>query len=321
MVNRGRVGLGNTVKILLPFLFMLFLIVLHDSIPNEGNYQSFYYPIFLRISLGIYAVLLVLSIFLKKVREKLVYLCWLILVAYAIIGIIDFGTLKSNIFNDRYIPSIDLIISSTIENSERILTNFASSAVLWFVGILFGVICGLSYGILMGWSKIGYYWLFPFIEVIGPIPGSIWMVIAVVIMPTSKMAGVFLIALAVWFPLAFNLGSAIRGLSSTRIEKARILGTTNAGILWRVALPSAVPAIFSGLFMGICFSFSSLISAELLGVSQGIGWLVNYYSQWSAFDLVYGCMVLIVAVIYLVIECLFQIQDRVLKWQEGILRW
>ena len=121
-----------------------------------------------------------------------------------------------------------------------------------------GFVAGMVYGTLMGYSRFFNYWLQPFIKVIGPVPSTAWMAIAMVLAPSSHLASVFLVALTTWFPLSVNLSGGIRGVHKVYIERAQIMGASPFRIITRVIYPAVLPNIFTGLFMGLCFSMTSL---------------------------------------------------------------
>ena len=90
---------------------------------------------------------------------------------------------------------------------------------------------------------------------------------------------VALIALAVWFPV--TMLTLLRRLPTSArryLDVARTLGAGRAYLIFRVAIPAALPNIFVGLFMGLGASFLTLIVAETVGVQAGLGW----YIDWAA---------------------------------------
>ena len=108
----------------------------------------------------------------------------------------------------------------------------------------------------------------------------------------DSLAGVFLISVAIWFPLSLMLSSAIRSTDKRKIEAARVMGASEPYILFHVALPAAVPDIFTALFMGLSSSFGALIISEQLGVKAGLGWYINWATQWGEYYKVFASCLL-----------------------------
>jgi NitT/TauT family transport system permease protein len=180
---------------------------------------------------------------------------------------------------------------------------------------------GLITGTLMGWYQRCNFWIGPVLKIIGPIPATAWLPIAMVAFPTSFSASVFLIALAVWFPVTVMTSSGIANVSKSYFEVARTLGGDQKYMILKVAIPAAMPMIFIGLFMGMGASFLTLIAAEMLGVKAGLGWYINWAQGWAEYHKVYTALILIAVIFSGMIALLFKLRDKLLVWQKGLIRW
>src|SRR5437870_9678491 len=115
------------------------------------------------------------------------------------------------------------------------------------------------------------------------------------------------------------------GVSNTRasyLDVARTLGAGRAYLIFRVAIPAAVPNIFIGLFMGLGASFLTLIVAETVGVQAGLGWYVkSRQGQGMEYANVYAALLIMSVFFSGLMTLLFKIRDWVLRWQKGIIQW
>src|SRR5438093_10303539 len=150
------------------------------------------------------------------------------------------------------------------------------SLILLTSGYLIGVIIALVTGVTIGWFPHARYWGMPLLKVIGPIPATAWVPLAMVLSPSGRFSAVGLIALAVWFPVAMLTISGIANTRASYLDVARTLGAGPKYLIFRVAIPAAMPSIFIGLFMGLGTSFLTLIVAETVGVKCGLGWYVRW---------------------------------------------
>jgi len=82
-----------------------------------------------------------------------------------------------------------------------------------------------------------------------------------------------------------------------------------------------MPSIFLGLFNGICSSFVTLMTAEMIGAKYGMGWYVNWQKEMMCYANVYAGLIVIAVLFYLVITVLFKVRDKVLLWQKGVIKW
>jgi NitT/TauT family transport system permease protein len=285
----------------------------------EG-YAPATYASFLRLCLGVYALLFVVALFWPALRGKMLHLSYLLVAAFFLIEALDLATLKTGRLRLPFVPSPDKIIEVYPKNWELLLNSFLHSMLRLCTGIAVGMVTGLIAGVLMGWSRFCNYWLSPVLKIIGPIPSAAWLPIAMVLFP-SYQASVFLISLGVWFPLTLMVGAAIRDTDKRLIETARVLGASEWDIMFRVAIPAAIPAMFTGLFMGLSVAFSALVIVEMLGVKAGLGWYINWASSWGEYAKIYATVALLGVVFSLIMSLLFRVRDRLLKWQKGSVRW
>jgi NitT/TauT family transport system permease protein len=310
-------------RMLLPAVALCLSYALTTMLPDiypEG-YVMEYYPPFLLGVLGIYLLLMITAAFVAPLRAKLIHYSALIAAVFLLVEAGDLLTLKSGVMILPFSPSPDRVLGVFPKSAELLLVNLGASMMLLAEGVLIGLITGFITGTLMGWSKIANYWFAPLLKVIGPVPSAAWLPIAIALMPTSHLAGVFLISLAVWFPLSLLLSSSIRSTDKRKIEAARVLGASEAYILFHVALPAAIPDIFMALFMGLSSSFGALIISEQLGVKAGLGWYITWATTWGEYNKVFASVAIFIVIFYVLINLLFRIRDHVMKWQKSVVRW
>jgi NitT/TauT family transport system permease protein len=224
-----------------------------------------------------------------------------------------------------YFPSPGGILYTLVEDRAELLGNAWHSFALLLKGYALGVVVGLVAGICIGWFGAARYWGMPVLKLIGPIPATAWVPIAMIITSfigaPSGSAAVSLIALAVWFPVAMLTASGISNVRSSLLDVARTLGAGRAYLIFRVAIPAAMPSIFIGLFMGLSAAFLTLIVAEGVGVKAGLGWYIAWAQGWNEYKKVFAALVIMAAFFSSIMTLLFKVRDRVLVWQKGTIKW
>jgi NitT/TauT family transport system permease protein len=322
MMNRDKPGFISKNSIYLPLLTVILDLLMHRMLPDkQSGIKSPYYFILLSTLTVIYLLVLVLSYRHKSIKLKITYSAPLIAAAFIIVGIWDLVTLKLNLFHLPYFPGPERVLTTLVIDWRTLLISTLYSMKLLFTGYLMGVVVGLVTGIYIGWSQRGNYWIGPVIKIIGPIPATAWIPIAMVVFPTSFWASVFLITLAVWFPVTVMTGSGIANVQKSYFEVARTLGATRKYLIFKVALPASSPTIFVGLFMGLGAAFLTLIAAEMLGVKAGLGWYITWAQGWAEYSKVYASLIVIALLFFGIITLLFKIKDHFLVWQKGLLKW
>jgi NitT/TauT family transport system permease protein len=220
-----------------------------------------------------------------------------------------------------YFPSPPKVLYNIINDRVLLFDSTWHSLLLLLSGYALGVIAGLITGLCIGWSPPLRYWGMPLLKVIGPIPATAWIPLAMVVSPSTMFSAVALIALAVWFPVTMLTASGISNTRASYLDVARTLGARRGYLIFRVAVPAALPNIFIGLFMGLGASFLTLVVAETVGVKSGLGWYVSWAQGWAEYGKVFAALVIMAAFFSTIMTVLFKVRDRLLVWQKGVIKW
>ncbi|MDR3153915.1 MAG: ABC transporter permease subunit [Deltaproteobacteria bacterium] len=255
---------------------------------------------------------------LARLREKDLFTA----AAFLLLALLDIGTAKATVLPTLFFPTPDRVLSVLAEDFRYLIIDcLGSSAKLLLAGFFSGALAGLATGIFIGFSKNAAYWLNPLIKFLGPIPPTAWIPIVLVAFPTTWTGAVFLIALSVWFPTSVMTSSGILNVQNAYFEVSSTLGARRVYQVFMVGIPAAMPLIFTGLFSGACASFLTLMTAEMIGVKNGIGWYIHWQRQMLSYANVYAGLIVIAITFYSLITLFFRVRDRVLVWQKGMIKW
>lgn len=213
------------------------------------------------------------------------------------------------------------LIEVYVEDWRRLGDSLRNSLLLLAGGYAVGAIAGFLTGVAIGWSRVIGYWVHPVLRFLGPVPSTALLPITFFFFPSSWSAGVFLIALATWFPVTVLTWSGIASVNRNYYDVARTMGAGQWFLVRHVAVPAALPQVFVGLFMGLGAAFSTLVVAEMMGVKSGLGWYLTWAQGWAAYSNMYAALILMAAVFSGIITLLFAVRDRTLSWQKGTLKW
>ena len=220
-----------------------------------------------------------------------------------------------------YFPGPSGVLLSLVNDRAVLFDSTWHSLVLLLGGYTLGVAVGLVSGICIGWFPRARYWGMPILKIVGPIPATAWIPLAMVLSPSAMFSAIGLIGLAVWFPVTMLTASGISNTRASYLDVARTLGAGRAYLIFNVAIPAAMPSIFIGLFMGLGASFLTLVVAETVGVKSGLGWYVSWAQGWAEYGKVYAALLIMAAFFSTIMTALFKVRDRVLAWQKGVIKW
>ncbi len=150
-------------------------------------------------------------------------------------------------------------------------SHIGSSVGLVLLGFVAAVLTGVPLGILMGWNTRVDAFLNPIFQLIRPIAPIAWIPLTILWFGLGISAKIFVIWLAAFSPVLINTHTGIRNVNKTLIEAASVHGASRQRLLWHVALPSALPMIFTGMRMSLQACWMVLVAAELVGSFMGLG--------------------------------------------------
>ena len=279
------------------------------------------YRLFLIEIIGVSIVLALLRRFSPALRHWMANMWPIFTAAIVVVCVWDVITLGFRLLPLPYFPGPSAVLRSLINDRVLLLDSTWHSLVLLLSGYTLGVIAGLISGICIGWSNPIRYWGMPILKVVGPIPATAWIPLALVLSPSAVTSSAALIALAVWFPVTMLTSSGISNTRASYLDVARTLGAGRWYLIFRVAIPAALPNIFIGLFMGLGASFLTLVVAESVGVKSGLGWYVSWAQGWAEYGKVFAALIIMAAFFSTIMTILFKTRDRVLVWQKGVIKW
>jgi NitT/TauT family transport system permease protein len=230
-------------------------------------------------------------------------------------------TVKLNWMALPYFMGPDSVLGSLVEDREMLFKSTVHSLRLLMTGYLAGVAAGLVSGVLIGWFRPVRFCGMPVLKLIGPIPATALIPLAMTLSSHAFVSGAGLIAFAVWFPVTMLTASGIANVRLSYLDVARTLGAGRLYLVFRVAIPAALPNIFIGLFMGLGASFLTLVVAESVGVRAGLGWYVLWQQGYMEYDKVYAALIIMAVFFSGIMTLLFKVRDWVLTWQKGVIRW
>ncbi|MGA2212933.1 MAG: ABC transporter permease subunit [Bryobacteraceae bacterium] len=204
---------------------------------------------------------------------------------------------------------------------RRLGESMIASLGLLAPGYFIGSAVGFAVGVPLGWSLALAYWVHPVLRFVGPLPAVAWLPLAFFFFHSTWSASTFLVAFATGFPVAVLTASGIASVNSEYYDLARTLGASQRFLIFKVAIPAAMPHVFVGLFMGLGASFAVLIVAEMLGVKAGFGYYLQWAQGWAAYANMYAALILMALLFSGLISLLFGVRNRLLAWQKGLVRW
>ncbi|MDX2270858.1 MAG: ABC transporter permease [Cyanobacteriota bacterium] len=142
------------------------------------------------------------------------------------------------------------------------------------IGFVLGSAAATGLGVLTGYSRWLFQLLDPLLQALRSIPSLAWVPLFILWMGIYETSKVVLIAVGVFFPVYLNLVSGIQTVDRKLVEVGRIYRLKPYQLMIRVFFPATLPAYMVGLRGGLGLGWMFVVAAELMGASQGLGYLL-----------------------------------------------
>lgn len=227
-------------------------------------------------------------------------------------GIVDSRTLPSPV---KIYETFLAKLTKKAPDGNLLSVNILASLQVSLCGFLSAVIIGVPLGLLMGWYKTLDKILTPIFEIIRPIPPIAWIPIVVVWMGVGLSAKVLIIFFSAFVPCVINSYTGIQLTNKTFINVSQTFGASNFTTFIRVGIPSSLPMVMTGIKIALGNSWSTLVAAEMLAASAGLGFMIQMGRQFARADVVVLGMVLI-GVLGAILSFIFSsLEKYLLRWK------
>jgi len=243
---------------------------------------------------------------------------WSILPVVICLGLWEGVTRSGLVPGHFFFPPFSVVVGEfyhLIANGE-LVENFLSSLIRVLAGFATGSIAGLIMGVFMGYKEGINKTFHPIFSLLYPIPALGWLPVLMLWVGIGEMLPIIIIFICSFFPVLYNTVTGIKTVDPNLINAARTLGASEKKILFSLALPLALPNIFTGLRLEAGMAWRVIIAAEMVAIPTGIGALLMKAESLIRIDIVIVCL-MVLAVMCLSFERFFIFAEQTLtgKWR------
>ena len=143
-----------------------------------------------------------------------------------------------------------------------------------YTAFFLAVALGVPLGLFMGWSRLFHRFTFPLVELVRPIPPLAWVPFAILLLPGTEQAVIFVTFIAAFFATVLNSLLGARSIDPVHFRAARCLGFRPWDVFVHVVVPGALPFVFTGLQLGMGLSWFALVAGEMIAGRYGLGFMI-----------------------------------------------
>ena len=184
-------------------------------------------------------------------------------------------------------------------------------------GLAVGVLAGVTLAVITGLFWVGEDLLDPVIQAARAVPVLGLLPLVIIWMGVGELPKVFLVALAVTFPVYLNTHAGIRGVDMKLVEAGQTFGLNRWGLITKVILPGALPGFLVGLRFALVGCWAIIVVAEEINAQSGLGYLIMQAQTTNRTDIMCLCLA-IYAILGICADVIVRLLERyLLVWRRG----
>lgn len=166
-------------------------------------------------------------------------------------------------------------LNSTAPDGATLIQHIGASLKIAMLGWLMGVIIGTILGIIMAWYKGFDLFVRPLFDLIRPVPGLAWIPLMILLFGIGLTSKVVTVFLSSFVPCVLNSYTGIKQTKDVHLWVGRTFGATSLQMLFRIAIPTALPMIMTGIRVALGASWTCIVAAEMLASTKGLGYMIQ----------------------------------------------
>ena len=219
-----------------------------------------------------------------------------------------------------YLPGPAAVLAKLVD----VARNGYMDATLWehaqasllrvLVALALALVTAVPLGLALGLNRVLRALVDPLIEFCRPVPPLAYLPLIVIWFGIGEVSKVLLIYLAIFAPVVVATTAGVLAVDPIQIRVAQSLGASRLQVVRFVVLPSALPTIMTGLRIALGAGWSTLVAAELIAATRGLGFMIQSASQFLVTDLVLAGILVIAVVASLIEVGLRRLQRHLSPW-------
>ncbi|WP_266034579.1 ABC transporter permease [Brucella intermedia] len=215
---------------------------------------------------------------------------------------------------------IEILATATrLVSSGELISGLAVSFLRVVAGFSIALVVGIVLALFAGLSRLGEIVIDPPVQMLKAMPFLGLLPLFILWYGIGEAPKIGMVAFGSVFPIYLTLHGGIRGVDRKLIEAGRTLGLGTLDIVRHIIIPGALPSLLIGVRYGLSIAWLSLVVAEQINASSGIGYIITYARDFLQTDVIVVCL-LVYAIMGLLTDGLVRmIEAYTLRWRPAVL--
>ncbi|MFZ6690187.1 taurine ABC transporter permease TauC [Undibacterium sp. SXout20W] len=225
---------------------------------------------------------------------------------------------------ELFLPSPAAVLRKLIVVADEgfvdatLLAHACTSVARVLVALLLATATAVPVGIFIGLNRYARATIDPLIDFYRPIPPLAYLPLIVIWFGIGETSKIILIFLAVFAPISIATVQGVLRVDQSRIRATLSLGANRWQLIRYVIIPSATPDILTGVRIGLGVGWSTLVAAELIAATRGLGFMIQSAAQFLVTDVVVMGIIVIALIAFLFEWGLRRLQKTLVPWEGKI---
>lgn len=251
----------------------------------------------------------------KNKTHRYTYLTWLVII------LVWFIVTEFNLISSRLVPSPVQVVKTFFD----ILSNGYNNTSFWehmgismyrlFLSSSLALITAIPLGLLSGYSSKVRAVVDSVVQFYRPLPPLAYYTLLILWLGIDESSKVMLLFLAAFAPIYLACVSAVSKVAPDYINSAESLGASKKDVFFTIVLPASLPDIFTGLRTAVGVAYTTLVSAEMVAATSGIGWMVIDASKYLKSDVMFVGIIIMGITGLLIDFVLKKLETKIVFWK------
>lgn len=225
----------------------------------------------------------------KKLQKKRIHDILCLILPFLAIGLVLVAWISFSSVHPELMPGPTAVWERMIRTFTKPIGRVNLLGHAWaslkrvLTALLFAWTFGISFGILIGWNKTARALVGSIFEIIRPIPPIAWIPLIIMWFGIGELAKVLIVFIGTFVPLVINTSTGIRMVDPINMDVGKVFGGNRMQILMEIVVPTALPSIFAGIRTSVSSGWTTVLAAEMLGATAGLGSMVT--KGWNGGDM------------------------------------
>ena len=222
------------------------------------------------------------------------------------------------VYPEVLLPQPYKVLMVFVDDWETVASNAFASIARVVTGISLAFCFAVPLGLMIGRYQLLDTMTDWSIQIFRSFPPISLIPLALLFLGIGDKPAIALIFLAGTWPLLINTIFGVRGIERTLIKVARAARASEFLVMKDIILPASLPAIFTGLRLAVCGGWLTVVTAEMIAVKSGLGYMILNAQLTFRSDLIIAGILVIGGIGLLADQAIRRVRAHVCRWQEGL---